>query len=129
MELIEMTVDSVRVNKEYPQYKVVILREKGRGGRYLPVWISEIGAESIEAWLQGISLPRPLTHDFILNLIHTVGLQVESAIMSKLENDTHYAILVLTSYAERYEIDCRPSDAVAVAIRAGGVPPSLPTKK
>ena len=118
MKLVEMIVDSVREAIE-THAKVLILREKGGGGRHLAIWIVEDGAESIEIWRQGISLPRPLTHDFVLNLINTVGVQVEKAIMSKLENDTHYAVLVLTSQNECYEIDCRPSDAVAVAIRAG----------
>jgi bifunctional DNase/RNase len=117
MGMVEMEVDSVRKSIG-THAKVLILREK-EGKRYLPIWITEDGAESIAVWQQHISVPRPLTHDFILNLLHTVGLQVEKAIMSKLENDTHYAILVLTSSNGRFEIDGRPSDAVAVAVRAG----------
>ncbi|RJQ39949.1 MAG: bifunctional nuclease family protein [Dehalococcoidia bacterium] len=118
MKLIEMIVDSVRENKEHPQpNKVVILRER-EGERYLPIWVVESGAESIAVWLQGINLPRPLTHDFIIDIINTVGLKIDKAIINKLEKETHYAILVLSSTTKHYEIDCRPSDALAVAIRA-----------
>jgi len=115
MKLIEMAIDSVRVNPQ--NQKVVILKEKD-GERYLPIWISDHGAESIQVCIDGLKPLRPLTHDVMLDIIHTVGFRVENVIMNDLASDTHYAKITLSNNSEIYEIDSRPSDALALAIRA-----------
>lgn len=115
MAEIEMIIDSIRVSLMNYQ-RVVILKEKV-GERYLPIWIGTAEADSIAVKMQSISVPRPLTHDLLCNITDVAGLKIKSAIMNKLENDTHYAKLVITSGDKSYEIDCRPSDALAVAVR------------
>jgi bifunctional DNase/RNase len=117
MAEIEMTVDSIRVSQLNYQ-RVVILKEK-KTDRYLPIWIGPAEADSIAVKLQSVNVPRPLTHDLICNIANVAGLKIKSVIMNKLENDTHYAKLILTSRNKSYEIDCRPSDAINIAIRAG----------
>ena len=117
MANIEMVIDSIRVSLMNNQ-RVVVLKEK-TADRYLPIWIGPAEADAITVKIQNISVPRPLTHDFICSIADIAGLTIESAIMNKLENDTHYAKLVVKSRGKSYEIDCRPSDAIAVAVRAG----------
>lgn len=112
---IEMVIDGIRVSPMNYQ-RVVILKEKD-ADRYLPIWIGPVEADNIAVKLQGISVPRPLTHDLICSIADAVGFRIERVIMNKLENDTHYAKLVLTFDDKSYEIDCRPSDALGIAVR------------
>lgn len=111
----EMVIDSIRVSLMNYQ-RVVILKEK-EGERYLPIWIGTAEADSIAVKMQGISVPRPLTHDFLCSIANVAGLKIKSVVMNKLENDTYYAKAVVTSGGKSYEIDCRPSDALAIAVR------------
>ncbi|GAI30833.1 unnamed protein product, partial [marine sediment metagenome] len=76
-------------------------------------------ADAIAVKMQSISVPRPLTHDLLCNVASIARLKIKSAIINKLEKDTFYAKLVLASPDRCYEIDCRPSDALAVALRVG----------
>ena len=115
MAEIEMVIDSIRVSLMNYQ-RVVILKEK-EGARYLPIWIGTAEADSIALKMQNVSVPRPLTHDLLCSIANIVGLKIKSVIMNKLEKDTHHAKLVLTSRDKSYEIDCRPSDALAIAVR------------
>ena len=117
MAEIEMVIDSIRVSLMNYQ-RVVILKEK-KGERYLPIWIGTAEADAIAVKMQGVSVPRPLTHDLLCSIANTAGLKIKSVIMNKLEKDTHFAKLVVTSGDRSYEIDCRPSDALAVAVREG----------
>jgi len=98
--------------------KVVILKEK-MAERCLPIWIGPAEADAIAVKMQGVRVPRPLTHDFTCAVIYALGGSVQSVIINKLENDTFYAKLVLESDSGQMEIDCRPSDALAVAVRKG----------
>jgi bifunctional DNase/RNase len=112
-----MVIDSIRVSLMNYQ-RVVILREK-EGERYLPCWIGPAEADAIAVKMQGVYVPRPLTHDFICQIIDSLGGNVESAVIDKLKNDTFYAKLVVSVTDRQVQIDCRPSDALAVAIRKG----------
>jgi len=116
MSEVEMVIDSIRVSLMNYQ-RVVILKEK-EGERYLPCWIGTAEADSIAVKLQGVSVPRPLTHDFTCSAIKALGGDIKSAVINKLENDTFYAKIILESGGKQIEIDCRPSDALAVALRA-----------
>ncbi len=111
----EMVIDSIRVSLMNYQ-RVVILKEK-EGERCLPIWIGPAEADSIAVKMQGISVPRPLTHDFLCSIANVAGLKIKSVVMNKLENDTYYAKVVVTSGGKSSEIDCRPSDALAIAVR------------
>jgi len=113
--MIEMSIDSIRVSMMNYQ-RVVILREKGTE-RYLPIWIGPAEADAITIKLQGVIPPRPLTHDLLESIISKLGARVKSVIVSDLQNDTFYAKLILDMKGEPLELDSRPSDAMAIAIR------------
>jgi len=115
--MIEMTIDSIRVSLMNYQ-RVVILKEK-MAERYLPIWIGAAEADAIAVKLQGVAVPRPLTHDLLHSVIDTLGATINSIIVSELKSDTFYAKIVLDVDGGQMEIDSRPSDALALAVRAG----------
>jgi bifunctional DNase/RNase len=119
MANIEMVIDGIRVSLMNNQ-RVVILKEK-EGARYLPIWIGPAEADAIAVKIEGVPLTRPLTHDFTCAAISTLGGSLQSVIIDKLEGDTFYAKVILQANKEQKEIDCRPSDALAMAVR-GAVP-------
>ncbi len=114
--MLEMTVDSIRVSPTNYQ-RVVILKEKA-SDRYLPIWIGPSEADAIAVKLQDLSVPRPLTHDLLGTIIDCLGGTIEHILVSGLENDTFFAKITIQANGESKEIDCRPSDAVALAVRA-----------
>lgn len=113
---IEMTIDSIRVSQTNLQH-VVILKEK-ETDRYLPIWLGPAEADAIAVKLQDMPIARPLTHDFICSIIEVTGFKVKSVNINRLWNDMFYAKLVIVAHDKSYEIDCRPSDGIAVAVRA-----------
>jgi len=117
MANIEMVIDSIRVSLMNYQ-RVVILKEK-MAERYLPIWVGTAEADAIAVKIQDVSIPRPLTHDLLCSIADIAGLKIKSVIINQLKKDTFYAKVVLTSRDKSYEMDCRPSDALAVAVRVG----------
>lgn len=113
--MIEMTIDSIRGGLMNSQF-VVILKEKA-ADRYLPIWIGSAEANAIAVKLRGDTLPRPLTHDLLRLIIDALGASVDSIFVSDLKNDTFYAKIILNVDGEQVEIDSRPSDALALAVR------------
>jgi len=113
--MVEMTIDSIRVSLMNYQ-RVVILKEK-ETERYLPIWIGPAEADAIAVKLQGVTVPRPLTHDLLQSVIDGLGATVNSIIVSDLKNDTFYAKIVLNVDGGQMEVDSRPSDALALAVR------------
>lgn len=113
--MIEMVVDSIRVSLMNYQ-RVVILKEK-ETNRYLPIWIGAAEADAIAVKLQGVSVPRPLTHDLIQSIVDALGAKVRSIVVSDLKNDTFFAKIVINIDGGQMEIDSRPSDAIALAVR------------
>jgi bifunctional DNase/RNase len=114
--MIEMLIDSIRVSLMNYQ-RVVILKEK-ESDRYLPIWIGPAEADAIAVKLQDVTVSRPLTHDLLRSVIDTLGAKVSSIIVSELKNDTFYAKIVLNVDGTQLEVDSRPSDALALAVRA-----------
>jgi bifunctional DNase/RNase len=112
----EMTIDSIRVSPMNYQ-RVVILKEVD-ADRYLPIWIGPAEADAIAVKLQDLSVPRPLTHDLLRTVIDTLGASVQHILVSDLQNDTFYAKIAIQTNGATQDIDCRPSDAVALAVRA-----------
>jgi bifunctional DNase/RNase len=106
--LVEMVVESVRVHMLSSRH-VVILKDADRD-RYLPIWIGPWEASAIAMKLQGLSPERPLTHDLFASALEIAALAEE----------TYHARLVIEHGGRSVEIDARPSDALALAIRAGG---------
>jgi bifunctional DNase/RNase len=113
--MIEMSIDSIRVSLMNYQ-RVVILKEKA-ARRYLPIWIGPAEADAIAVKLQGVSVPRPLTHDLLSSVIDSLGAAIDSIIVSDLKSDTFYAKIILNVDRDQVEIDSRPSDALALAVR------------
>jgi len=115
--MIEMIIDSIRVSLMNYQ-RVVILKEK-MADRYLPIWIGPAEADAIAVKLQDVTVPRPLTHDLLHSVIDALGATINSIIVSELKNDTFYAKIILSVDGKQMEVDARPSDALALAVRAG----------
>jgi uncharacterized protein len=111
----EMIVESVRVHMPTGRH-VLLLKEVGLG-RILPIWIGPWEASAIAMRLQGVSPERPLTHDLLGAVIGELGGRVERVIIASLADETFHARLVLVTADERREVDARPSDAIALAIR------------
>jgi bifunctional DNase/RNase len=114
--MVEMTVESVRINLA-TQQRVVILKAT-KQERYLFIWIAHAEAYAIAVELQGTTSPRPLTHDLLRNVIGELGAKIVSIVISDLIEDIFYARIVLDVAGRHVEIDSRPSDAIALAVRA-----------
>ncbi len=114
--MIEMLVESIRVSLVNYQ-RVVILKEKA-SERYLPIWIGPTEADAITVKLQGTTLSRPLSHDLLHSVIGALGATLNSIVINELSGDTFYAKIILNVNGRQMEIDSRPSDAIALALRA-----------
>lgn len=112
---VEMVVESVRVHMLSSRH-VVILKEQTRD-RYLPIWIGPWEASAIAMRLQGLAPERPLTHDLFATTLGVLGAKVERVTIATLAEETFHARIVLTAGDRRLEIDSRPSDALALAVR------------
>lgn len=113
--MIEVVIDSIRVSL-MAQYRIVVLREADTE-RYLTIWIGPSEADAITVKLQGIEVSRPLTHDLIQNLLSELGTQLLFVYIRELRNDVYHASLVIEVNRQRVEVDARPSDAIAIAVR------------
>ena len=113
--MLELSIDSIRVSPMNYQ-RVVILKDK-ESDRYLPIWIGPAEADAIAVKLQDLSVPRPLTHDLLLTVLEALGGAVKHILVDNLENDTFYAKIAIDLGGEIKEIDSRPSDAMALAVR------------
>ena len=113
--MVEMTVESVRINLANNQ-RVVILKD-AKSDRYLFIWIANPEAYSIAMELQGATSPRPITHDLLKSVILELRATLTSVIIHKLSDDIYYASLVLDADGRHVEVDSRPSDAIALAVR------------
>ena len=114
--MIEVTIDSIRVSL-MSQHRVVILKDS-ESDRYLPIWIGACEADAITIELQGVEVARPFTHDLLKSSINQLGGKIKSVIINDLHNDVFYAQIILDVNGRRMEIDSRPSDALALAVRA-----------
>ena len=112
MELNKIIIDEKR------QDQVIMLKEKN-GVKTLTIVIGLIEASSIKMKLSGIKAPRPLTHDLLYSIIENLKVKVEKIVIDKLENNTFYAkIFIAAENQEIKIIDARPSDSIALAVRA-----------
>ncbi len=114
--MIEVTIDSVRVNLMSPQ-RLVILREVG-ADRYLPIWVGPYEAEAITVALQEVEMIRPLTHDLLKNVFATFNAKVKRIEIVALKEDIFYGNIVADVNGQETNVDSRPSDAIALAVRA-----------
>ena len=116
-ELIEMEVSKIRIDERRGE-QVVVLKERG-GSRFLPIIIGISEVTAIKMKISGIQPPRPLTHDLLKDTIAQLGASLERIVITKLEFNTFFAKLVLRTKEGAFEeVDARPSDSIAVALRA-----------
>ncbi len=114
--MIEVFVESIRVNMA--NYKRVVMLKERETGRYLPIWIGHFEADAIAIPMQKVPVSRPLTHDLLRSAIDTLGGKLEHIVIHDLADETFYAKLVVFQDGKTCEVDARPSDAIALAIRA-----------
>lgn len=115
-EMIEVVIDSIRVSL-MSQQRIVILRE-AHAERYLPIWIGVYEAEAIALALQDVEIARPLTWDLLKNVFGVLNARILQVEVIALRDDTFYGNIVAETDGQRINIDSRPSDAVALAVRA-----------
>jgi bifunctional DNase/RNase len=112
VELSKIIIDEKR------QDQIIVLKEKN-GERQFPIVIGFLEASSIKMKLSNVETPRPLTHDLLMLTIKSLGAKVEQLVIDKLINSTFHAKIVLkTADGQSVSVDARPSDGVAVAVRA-----------
>jgi bifunctional DNase/RNase len=114
--LIELVIDSIRVGLRHYR-RVVVLKEKD-ADRYLPIWIGADVADAIAFSLQDLTLARPQTHDLLSGAISELGGSVVSIVINDLKDDTFFAQIRIERDGETIELDSRPSDAIALAVRS-----------
>jgi hypothetical protein len=114
-DMIEVVIDSIRVSL-MSQQRIVILRER-EAERYLPIWIGIYEAEAITIALQEVEAARPLTHDLLKNVFHQLNARVLRVEVTSLREDTFYGNIVIETDGSVLNIDSRPSDALAIAVR------------
>ena len=115
----EVPVELARIviNEHSPE-QVIVLREVG-GTRQFPIVIGIFEAWAIDRRIKEIDMPRPMTHDLLAKAITELGGRLERVVINDLEGNTFYARLVIQQDGKGLDIDCRPSDAVALAVRVG----------
>ncbi|MEP7294249.1 MAG: bifunctional nuclease family protein [Chloroflexota bacterium] len=113
--MIEVIIDSIRVSL-MSQYRIVILKDT-TSDRYLPIWIGPCEADAITIELQEMPPQRPLTHDLLKSMIRELGGKVVHILINDLRHDVYYARIVVDVGGKQVEVDSRPSDAVALAVR------------
>ena len=111
----EMTIE--RIGVALVNYQRTLVLKAKETQKYLPVWIGAWEADAIAATLQDVHFSRPLTHDFLCAVIETLGATVKSVVIDRLEDNAFHAKVVLVTDKGEIDMDCRPSDAAAVAVR------------
>jgi bifunctional DNase/RNase len=97
---------------------IVVLKEKeGDSNRILLIWIGESEAAAIQMHIEKMQLPRPMTHDLLKSMIETLGAKVTAVCVHSFEERTFYAHVTLEVNGDNIDVDCRPSDAIAIALR------------
>ena len=116
MAIVEMELNKIRIDENRGE-QVIVLKEK-EGERVLPIVIGIMEATSIKMKISGVNPPRPMTHDLFYNAIAQLGAKIDKIIITRLENNTFFAKLIISIDDRIEEIDSRPSDSIAIAIRA-----------
>lgn len=114
-DAVEVFVDSVRVDTV--SHERVVLLKQSKEGRVLPIWIGQFEAEAIAIPLNNVEVRRPLTHDLVGSVVSALGARVERVVINDFADGVFHARLVLEAPDRHLEIDSRPSDAIAVALR------------
>ena len=116
--MVELILNKIKIDESRNE-QVIVLKER-QGARLLPVVIGIAEVNAIKLKLSGIKPPRPLTHDLLLNIIETLGAKLQKVVIDRLQSNTFYAKIYLSlNGSKEVLIDARPSDSVALALRAG----------
>jgi uncharacterized protein len=115
-EMIEVQIDSVRVHLMTPQ-RLVVLKQIG-SERYLPIWVGPYEAEAITVALQEVEMIRPLTHDLLKNVFGAFNARIKRIEIVKLQNEIFYGSIIAEVDGREVPVDSRPSDAIALSVRA-----------
>jgi uncharacterized protein len=113
---IEMTIKGLMVDP-ITNMPIIILRDKD-GQRVLPIWVGVFEANAIALQMENVATPRPMTHDLLKNVICDLKADIQKIVVSDLRENTFYALIYLVVNGEPVAIDARPSDAIALALRA-----------
>lgn len=116
--MVEVRLRAVRVDLQ-SNTPVLLLQETDGEGRTLPIFIGTPEAASIAYALQGVTMPRPMTHDLMRDLLTSLDVEIERVVITELQNATYFAELRLRRGGNVTVVSSRPSDAVAVAVRTG----------
>ncbi len=115
--LVEMRVEGLLFDPRSNMYILLLKQTDGPGT--LPIWIGKPEADSIALALGKVATPRPLTHDLVKNIADGLGVKIVKIVVTEIMDNTYYALIYLNDGKKETLIDSRPSDAVAVALRAG----------
>ncbi len=115
--LVEVEVQSLGMDRT-TRSPVVVLRER-EGGRVLPIWIGAVEASAIAMHLAGATFPRPLTHDLLVHVLDATATSLVRVEIPRMVGGTYHAALILQRGSDTVRVDARPSDSIAIAIRAG----------
>lgn len=116
--MVEMSVAGIALDAA-SRSPIVLLRDPS-GRRQVPIWIDQAQAQNIMAGLTGQTPPRPLSHDLMVSLLELGGLSLERVVINTIEESTFRAVMKLSTAAgDTKELDARPSDAIALALRTG----------
>jgi len=113
---IEMTIKGLMVDP-ITNMPIIILRDKD-GQRVLPIWVGVFEANAIALQIENVTTPRPMTHDLLRNVIQDLRAQIDKIAVSDLKENTFYALIYLRVNGDTLAVDARPSDAIALALRA-----------
>jgi uncharacterized protein len=113
---IEMTIKGLMVDP-ITNMPIIILRDKD-GQRVLPIWVGVFEANAIALQIENVTTPRPMTHDLLKNVIADLRGRIDKIVVSDLKDNTFFALIYLSIGGEVMAIDARPSDAIALALRA-----------
>ncbi len=117
MTAIKMTIHAITLDPQ-SNSPILILKEEG-GERTLPIWIGLLEATAIATEMEKLEFARPMTHDLAVNLLKAAGIRLVRIDVTELKDNTYYAEITLDTGDKVVRVDSRPSDAVALALRAG----------
>lgn len=113
--LVRMTVEGLLFDPRSSMY--ILLLKNAEGTATLPIWIGKPEADSIALALGKVATPRPLTHDLIKNMVHSLKMKITRIVVTEILDNTYYALIFLSDSKNELSVDSRPSDAIALALR------------
>lgn len=116
-DVVAMSVAGIRV--ELPSNAPIVLLREQAGDRFLPIWVGTVEAMAISSALEGVTPPRPLTHDLLRDIVQALGAEVSRVVVTDLRDNVYFANLVLRVGDREVVVSSRPSDAIALSVRLG----------